>query len=66
MASGGVVNVLFSFSDFSVTVQAFSILAAMGYACAFVLYVLCVIFEILHKSRPLIIGMSFIVFCIGG
>ena len=54
-----------SFPDFSVAVQAFSILAAMGYACAFVLFILYMLFEILHKSRPLVIGMSFIVFCIG-
>lgn len=51
-------------TDFSVAVQAFSILASTGYACAFVLYILFIIFETLHKSRPLIIGMSFIVFCI--
>ena len=54
-----------SIPDFSVAVQAFSILAAMGYACAFVLFILYMLFEILHKSRPLVIGMAFIVFCIG-
>ncbi|XP_052774084.1 uncharacterized protein LOC128212803 [Mya arenaria] len=49
-------------TDFSVATQAFSILAAMCYACLFVLYFLCVVFPALHKARPLVIAMCLAAF----
>ncbi|XP_041359266.1 uncharacterized protein LOC121375730 [Gigantopelta aegis] len=55
---------LTSKADFTMAAQAFSILAVMCYAVAFLLYLAYIIFPTLSKSRPITMGLCLLGFCV--